>query len=242
MNRQELRRANVAEGGVVSGWRVGGRVKGRVYRCSESFVVAAMIVFSYIARVTDGLMLVASIDSAGGRGADVEQEKLNGKQIIRSLNVRSPKQCTFESGNYAFHYLLENNIVYLVLTDRSFPKRLSFLYLAELHQKFMEHLYTEHGQDWEHYLATIDRPYAFIKFDKQIQRLRKEYSDPNSRQSTSKLNNDLQDVTTIMKKNIQDVLDRGERLSHASDASSKLVNDSKNFHFGAKKAQPDGVN
>jgi vesicle transport protein SEC22 len=99
----------------------------------------------------------------------------------------------------------------------------------------VEHVQQEHGAGWVQALQTVDRPYAFIKFDKTIQRLRKDYSDPNSRQSTSKLNTDLADVTNIMKRNIQDVLDRGERLNNVSDQSSRLVNDSKNFHSGAKQ-------
>ncbi|GBG29663.1 Vesicle-trafficking protein SEC22b [Hondaea fermentalgiana] len=195
-----------------------------------------MIRFTYVARVQDGLMLVASIDSGGAtQGPQADQQKADGKQIIRSLNVRSPKQCTFESENVAFHYLLENNIVYLVLADKSYPKRVAFLYLAELHSKFLEHVQAEHGQEWEHALATVDRPYAFIQFDKQIQRLRKEFADPNSRHTMSKLNADLQDVNTIMRKNIQDVLDRGDRLNRTYEASSKLMNDSMKFHGGAKK-------
>lgn len=183
-----------------------------------------MIRFTYVARVTDGLMLVASIDSAGGAATQQsEQLKQDGRQILRSLTPRSPKQCTFESGAFSFHYLLEYNIVYLVLAEKSYPKRLAFVYLAELHNLFATHLQAEHGQQWEHALATVDRPYAFIKFDKQIQGLRKEFGDPNSRHSTSKLNSDLQDVTMIMKKNIQDVLDRGDMLNKASDASSRYV-------------------
>jgi vesicle transport protein SEC22 len=193
-----------------------------------------MIRFTYVARVTDGLMLVASID-AGPQEAGDEQLKSDGKQLIRSLSMRSPKQCTFESGAYSFHYLLEDSICYLVLAQKAYPKRLAFLYLAELHARFVEHVQQEHGAGWVQALQTVDRPYAFIKFDKTIQRLRKDYSDPNSRQSTSKLNTDLADVTNIMKRNIQDVLDRGERLNNVSDQSSRLVNDSKNFHSGAKQ-------
>jgi len=196
-----------------------------------------MIRFTYVARVQDGLMLVASIDSGLQASERLEQQKADGKHIIRSLGASAhhPKQCTFEAGDAAFHYLLEGSVVYMVLADKAYPKRLAFLYLAELDQKFQEHLRSEHGNDWAHAIATVDRPYAFIQFDKQMQRLRKEFADPNSRQSMSKLNADLQDVTTIMKRNIEDIIGRGERLSHASEASRKLVDDSKNFHFGARK-------
>mmetsp|Transcript_1010 Transcript_1010/g.1505 ORF Transcript_1010/g.1505 Transcript_1010/m.1505 type:complete len:228 (-) Transcript_1010:62-745(-) len=194
-----------------------------------------MIRFTYVARVTDGLMLVASVDSSTS-GRDVDDDKLqaDGRQILRTLTMRSPKQCTFEGGAFSFHYLMEGNVCYLVLMQRAYPKRLAFLYLSELHSKFVEYLQAEHGQhEWEQQLATVDRPYAYIKFDKQIQRLRKEYSDPNSRQTNSKLSMELNDVNNIMKRNIQDVLDRGERISKASEASSKLVNDSKIFRSNA---------
>lgn len=48
--------------------------------------------------------------------------------------------------------------------------------------------------------------------DKFIQKKRKEYTDPNSSQNMSRLNDDLADVHNIMRKNIQEVLNRGERV------------------------------
>jgi hypothetical protein len=44
-----------------------------------------------------------------------------------------------------------------------------------------------------------------------------------------------QDIHNIMKKNIHDVLDRGERLEHVQRQSEHLVDKSKQFHWGAKK-------
>mmetsp|Transcript_8060 Transcript_8060/g.9251 ORF Transcript_8060/g.9251 Transcript_8060/m.9251 type:complete len:224 (-) Transcript_8060:87-758(-) len=193
-----------------------------------------MVCFTYVARVTDGLMLVASMDSAS-TSRNLEQHKQDGKQLIRQLNTTSPHQCTIESGEYWFHYIIEGLVVYLALTAKSYPKRLAYLYLTDLKSKFQRHVQLEHGDRWESFLNTIDRPYAFIKFDKEIQRLRREYGDPNSRQSMSKLNSDLQEVQSIMKKNIQDVLGRGERLAQAAETSSNLVHESKRFSKGARR-------
>lgn len=194
-----------------------------------------MVLFTYIARVTDGVMLVASIDSSNNGSQNLEQHKSDGKQLIRQLNTRSPHQCTIESGPYCFHYMIEGIVVYLTLTTKSYPKRLAYLYLSELQQHFKKHVQMEQGDQWENYIATMDRPYAFIKFDKEIQRLRREYGDPNSRQSMSKLNTELLEVQSIMKKNIQDVLGRGDRLAKAAETSSNLVHESKRFSTGAKK-------
>ena len=77
--------------------------------------------------------------------------------------------------------------------------------------------------------------YAFIKFDKNLEAKRKQFCDPQSRQNLSKLNESLEDIHSIMKKNIQDVLDRGERLDKVQAASENLLDKSKQFHWGAKK-------
>ena len=51
-----------------------------------------------------------------------------------------------------------------------------------------------------------------IETDKFIQKKRKEYADPNSSQNMHRLNDDLADIHNIMRKNIQEVLNRGERV------------------------------
>jgi len=84
-------------------------------------------------------------------------------------------------------------------------------------------------------VGTAARPYQFIKFDQYIQRKQREFVDPSSRQNTSKLNEDLADIHSIMKKNIQEVLNRGEKLENMSDISSSMVAESKKFKWGAKK-------
>lgn len=61
-------------------------------------------------------------------------------------------------------------------------------------------------------VETAARPYAFIKFDKVIQKKRKEYMDPQSRNNMARLNDDLADIHSIMKRNIEEVLNRGEKL------------------------------
>ena len=51
--------------------------------------------------------------------------------------------------------------------------------------------------------------------DKTIQRKHREYSDPNSSTNMRKMQDDLQDVQSIMRKNINDILDRGGKLDGA---------------------------
>jgi vesicle transport protein SEC22 len=48
-----------------------------------------------------------------------------------------------------------------------------------------------------------------------LNRLRKEFLDPNSQKNMSRLNADLSDIQLIMKNNINEVLQRGEKLESA---------------------------
>mmetsp|Transcript_4722 Transcript_4722/g.6485 ORF Transcript_4722/g.6485 Transcript_4722/m.6485 type:complete len:229 (+) Transcript_4722:104-790(+) len=198
-----------------------------------------MPILTFVARVMDGLLLVASMDTSSMDSSrsneTMDLYKNQAKQILKKLNPRSVAKCSIDSGQFIFHYMIEAGICYLTLTDKGYPKRLAFLYLEEIHDAFMEELQRDHGDDWRNKVDTVSRPYAFIKFDKFIQRKRKDYADPSSRSSMAKLNDDLADIHNVMKKNIREVLDRGERIDHVATISSKLVDDSRKFKWGTKK-------
>jgi vesicle transport protein SEC22 len=81
----------------------------------------------YIARVIDGLILVASMEQNAGSGNDrMEPYKQQAKQLLKRLNPRSTSKMSIESGSYTFHYMIDNGICYLSLTEKAYPKRLAF--------------------------------------------------------------------------------------------------------------------
>ena len=79
----------------------------------------------------------------------------------------------------------------------------------------------------------ISRPYAFIKFDRFIQKTRKLYLDTRTQRNLEKLSEELSEVHSIMTRNIQEVLGQGERLENVSKMSSTLTEESKKY---AKRA------
>ncbi|XP_064394978.1 uncharacterized protein LOC135342213 isoform X2 [Halichondria panicea] len=99
-----------------------------------------------IARASDGLPLSSSI---------VNEEA---KQIFRKLSSVSPPRCSIECdpGRMVFHYILEEGICYLALCDPTYPAKLAFNYLENLHKDFSE----QHGND----VHKASRPYHFIEF------------------------------------------------------------------------------
>eukprot|EP01083_Nonionella_stella_P210703 762530_1 len=141
---------------------------------------------TFVARLSDGLPLVASFAQTS---FNLDVQKKQAKDVLRNLNSngRSVSKMSIETTDQKiFHYLIQQNICYLTLTEHSYPKRLAFLYLEEVADAFLE-------------------------------------------------NQDLSDIHSIMRQNITQVLDRGEKLENVSQISSNLMSESKKFKWGAKK-------
>ncbi len=114
----------------------------------------------------------------------------------------------------SFHtssYIIEQDVCFLTLCDRTFNKKLAYSFLEDLSQEF----YGQYG----HKINTATRPYSFIEFDTYIQKAKRTYTDSGGgggaggRRHLSALNTELQDVQRIMVQNIDDVLQRGAVLS-----------------------------
>ncbi len=189
---------------------------------------------TFVARLSDGLPLVASLAQCH---ENLDVQKKQAKEILRNLNMRSVSKMSIEtSQGKIFHYLIQQSICYLTLTEQSYPKRLAFLYLEEIADVFVEFLSSNgSGGDYLQIVETTARPYAFIQADPLIQRKQREFIDPKSTVNSNKLNQDLSDIQSIMRQNITQVLDRGEKLENVSQISSNLMSESKKFKWGAKK-------
>jgi vesicle transport protein SEC22 len=124
-------------------------------------------------------------------------------------------------------YLLQDQLVFLCICDRSYPRKLAFTYLADLQSEFTT-LYPA-----SEYLSASCRPYAFVKFDTFIQRTKKTYQDSRATQNLDKLNDELKDVTKVMTKNIEDLLYRGDSLNRMGEQSARLKEDSRKYKRAA---------
>jgi vesicle transport protein SEC22 len=193
----------------------------------------------YISRVTDGLVLVLSNETIAPNTPQAETMEVfkgQAKQLLKKIHVRSTARMSIDSNPFIFHYIIENGICYLALTEKGYPKRLAFLFLEEISREFTDYLKLEYGEEaWQRTVETIGRQYAFIKFDRVIQKKRREYSDPNSANNMRKLNEDLASIQNVMRKTIDDVLERGNKLDNVSEISKSLASESKKYKWYGKK-------
>ncbi|KAK3326257.1 Longin-like domain-containing protein [Apodospora peruviana] len=191
-----------------------------------------MIRSTQIARL-DGLMLCASVDDEQTESA-LSEVKSQVKLILRRLNRNSEPQASIESGAaYTLHYLISQDIVFVCVTDRSYPRKLAFTYLSDLAAEFA----TTYPP--QQLMSPTLRPYAFMEFDTFISRTKATYSDTRATQNLDKLNDELRDVTKVMTKNIEDLLYRGDSLERMGELSSRLRDDSKKYKRAAVKINWD---
>ena len=203
-----------------------------------------------------GLILTASVDE-GETDQEFNEVKGKVKLVQRRLNRNSEPQASIESGSYTYQYvytrhvayvwvvrvwkfgymtqvltysasyLIEGELCFLCICDRSYPRKLAFTYLSDLSSEFTQ---TYQAQQ---YLNPGCRPYAFVEFDTFIQRTKKTYQDSRATQNLDKLNDELKDVTKVMTKNIEDLLYRGDSLERMGDISSRLREDSRKYKKAA---------
>jgi hypothetical protein len=124
-------------------------------------------------------------------------------------------------------YLISDNVVFLTIADKSYPRKLAFSFLDELSKEFA----TSYGPKVE----GARKPYAFVGFGKSttlvhgpspnegidtfMAKTARLYQDTRTANAAAsgldKLNDELQDVTRIMTKNMEELLWRGDSLDSA---------------------------
>ncbi len=216
-----------------------------------------MLKLTCVARLSDGLPLVGSMED--DHNEDLKQYKQQQKQIISQLSQQkqqdlskgqftiyqsngastNSEKLTIESGNQQFQFckanflmipflnyfqrsiVMEKGVCYMVLCDKEYSTQLAFKFLDEIKNEFQQ----IHGGE----VDSVERPYAFIKFDNFIQKTLRIYSDSRTKRNIQKLKEDLNEVQHIMKKNIQDLFVREDQLSSMVSKSNEILSGAKNM-------------
>lgn len=131
--------------------------------------------------------------------------------------------------------MISDNVVYMTIADKSYPRKLAFSFLDELSKEFAN----SYGPKVE----TVRKPYAFVGFgmccacllfvvvaelrsfvwntDTFMSKTARLYQDTRTANAASshldRMNDDLQDVTRIMTKNMEELLWRGDSLDSMLD-------------------------
>ncbi|KAM7443977.1 Vesicle-associated membrane protein [Porites harrisoni] len=133
----------------------------------------------------------------------------------------------FAEGSYLFHYISEDRIIYLCITDNDFERSKAFLYLTEIKKRFQT---AYHGR------AQTALPYAMnSEFSRVLSGEMRRFSDTGaSADNLTKVQGELDELRGIMVKNIDTIAQRGERLELLIDKAEDLNTSSLTFKKSSK--------
>ncbi|CAL4065062.1 unnamed protein product, partial [Meganyctiphanes norvegica] len=170
------------------------------------------LLYTVIARGTTVLTRYAT---CAGNFAEVTE------QILAKISPGETSRLTYSHASYLFHYVAQDGVVYMCITDDEFERRRAFLYLEEIKQRF-------HAS----YGATVHTalPYAMnSEFATVLATQMKHYTESRDIDTLSQLQGEVSDVKDILVKNIENLATRGERLELLINKTENLNTTSVTF-------------
>ncbi|ESO89546.1 hypothetical protein LOTGIDRAFT_193035 [Lottia gigantea] len=166
------------------------------------------ILFAVVAR---GATVLAKYASCAGNFTQVTE------QILAKISPVDSK-LTYSHGSYLFHYICEDKIVYLCITDDDFDRSKAFLYLNDIKKRFQ----SQYG-----IRAQTALPYAMNSEFSRVMASQMKVSIEERRgtgdeDKLGNVQNQVDELKGIMVRNIDQIADRGERLELLVDKTDDL--------------------
>jgi len=130
---------------------------------------------------------------------------------------------TYSHGNYLYHYINNNNIIVLAITDDDFERSQAFQFLESVYQKFSRQFGTR---------AQTAIPYAMnTEFSLVICSEMKRFNTPEQQDPDriASLREEVDQVKDIMVANIDSIVERGEKLDLLVDKTENLSSNAVSF-------------
>ncbi|GCC24374.1 hypothetical protein chiPu_0002774 [Chiloscyllium punctatum] len=172
---------------------------------------AMAILFAVVAR---GTTILAKNAWCGGNFLEVTE------QILSKIPSENNK-LTYSHGNYLFHYICQERIIYLCITDDDFERSRAFTFLNEIKKRFQ----TTYGSR-----AQTALPYAMnSEFSSVLAAQMKHLSENKKSDRVLETQAQVDELKGIMVRNIDLVAQRGEKLELLIDKTENLVDSSVTF-------------
>ncbi|XP_052900263.1 vesicle-associated membrane protein 7 [Anopheles moucheti] len=169
------------------------------------------ILFSMIAR---GQTVLAKFADCLGNFTEVTE------QIIPKIQLIDHK-LTYLHGNYLIHYICDNRIIYLCITDDKFDRSRAFLYLQDINERFI----CMYGLS----VATAITYAMNTEFARTLAARMHAMNECLEQDEISRFNGEIGELKDIMVKNIENITNRGERLELLVNQTENLRNNSVTF-------------
>ncbi|KAF2665817.1 snare-like protein [Microthyrium microscopicum] len=159
------------------------------------------------------------------RGSVEEFMTFTAKTIAE--RTRAGQRQDVEEREYTFHvYTRSEGITGIIISDHEYPSLVAHQVLSKMCDEF---LMDNSRASWE-----SQKTNASVTWPKLKEYLTK-YQDPQAADSIMRIQNELDETKILMKKTIESVLERGEKIDSLVSKSEDLNSRSKMFYTQAKK-------
>ncbi|ELU01615.1 hypothetical protein CAPTEDRAFT_163659 [Capitella teleta] len=165
--------------------------------------------------VSRGTTILAKYASCAGNFTEVVE------QVLSKITPENTK-LTYSHGSYLFHYITENRIVFLCITDDDFERSKAFAYLGEVKRRFE----SQFGNR-----AQTALPYSMnSEFSPVMSAQMRHFSSGSGDiDKVTQVQGQVDELKGIMVRNIDNIAARGERLELLVDKTEDLSNNSVTF-------------
>ncbi|KAF2345909.1 Synaptobrevin [Trinorchestia longiramus] len=160
--------------------------------------------------IAQGPVVLARYASCAGNFQDVADQVLS---RLAMDEVSAPRM-TFTHDAYLTHYLLNNGIAYLCITDASFDRYRSFLFLEDIRERFQAAFQSD---------PKDASPYVWNDSLAEVLEQRMDHHNENpNMDAILTMRAQVEDVQETLDRSIRELADRGERLELLVDKTNNL--------------------
>ncbi|CAK8697004.1 unnamed protein product [Clavelina lepadiformis] len=163
------------------------------------------ILYTVIAR---GTTVLARYASCAGNFQQVAE------QILEKISSGDAK-LTYSHGNFLFHYVCEDRIVYMTITEDDFERSKAFRYLSDIKKRF-QISYGKHAHTALPYSMDTEFSSVLMVQMRKYSKSEEEYG------KIDQVQGQLDELKDIMVKNIDSIATRGESLNLLVDKTEGL--------------------
>jgi len=173
------------------------------------------IIYSIVAR---GSTVLAEYSNSTG----------NFTQITRRILDKIPQQdgkMSYVYDKHVFHYVCYDGITFLCMTEQSFSRSLAFAFLEDIKQRF--------GAQYGNTKRTAGSMAMNAEFSRVLQRQMDFFSNNPNADKLTQANQKVDEVKAVMTNNIEQVLERGDKIEVLVDKTEGLYSNATTFKHQA---------
>eukprot|EP00743_Colponemidia_sp_Colp-15_P008571 GILK01009327.1.p1 GENE.GILK01009327.1~~GILK01009327.1.p1 ORF type:complete len:218 (-),score=9.80 GILK01009327.1:111-764(-) len=145
------------------------------------------------------------------------------RKLLNKASKNNNEKRTYICDAYAFHYSVRNELVFLCMSDQKSGRAVPFKFLEEMQEEF----FNQFGDVSESTGGTSS-------FGKVLKTLMEKYSKVTEVDKIMKLQKELDEVTDIVRTNIEKTVTRGEQISSLVDKTQKLKDSTHTFRVKSR--------